>query len=295
MLCKTAASSRSATPPRVSLRTSKGYISMPDFCRARLGLGALTLALTTIVALTVAPSSKAAAGTAAVVAQTTASPEAQTTSAPIPVSSTLQLPVTPHLGRLNAGQPTPFPLNTLGPLSVGTSLPFPAYGTPVPGVNKGTPAPDVPTQIGLQQAELIGFARSPQLAIARADVGVEAAAVRLERAGLLPNFSGSAGYTYAHEQAGGTESAALLASGLGSGAGARTTSNNATLGLSLTQLIFDGGRIAAPVEAAERSETNAADTYRRDLQTVAFDVATAYYNYLAAERLTQVDLEIVRE
>src|SRR5271156_6423858 len=212
MLCKTAASSRSATPPRVSLRTSKGYISMPDFCRARLGLGALTLALTTIVALTVAPSSKAAAGTAAVVAQTTASPEAQTPSAPIPRSSTLQL---------------------------------------------------------------IGFARSPQLAIARADVGVEAAAVRLERAGLLPNFSGSAGYTYAHEQAGGTESAALLASGLGSGAGARTTSNNASLGLSLTQLIFDGGRIAASVEAAERSETNAADTYRRDLQTVAFDVATA--------------------
>ena len=65
--------------------------------------------------------------------------------------------------------------------------------------------------------------------------------------------------------------------------------------LALQQLIFDGGRIAAGVRAAQRNETSFADVYRRDLQTVAFNVATAYYNYLAAQRTTAVDVEIVRE
>jgi outer membrane protein len=67
------------------------------------------------------------------------------------------------------------------------------------------------------------------------------------------------------------------------------------LRLAIQQLVYDGGRTAASVNAARRSETALADTYRRQLQTVAYNVAQAYYNYLAAQRTTQVDLEIVRE
>jgi outer membrane protein TolC len=196
---------------------------------------------------------------------------------------------------LNRGQPTPYPLNTLAPLGTGTPLPFPAYGTPVPGVNAGTPPPDAPATVSLQQAIAIGFARNPLLAIARGDVDVQAAAVRLDQAGLLPLFSGSSDVTYTHDQLGGvttttTGSTAATAASFGV-----THNISADFGLSLAQLIYDGGKIAASVNAARSAEASTVDNYRRELQTVAYDVANAYYTYLGAQRLTQVDLEIVRE
>jgi outer membrane protein TolC len=268
---------------------------MLDFRRARLGAGGLSLAVALIGIASPHPSD--ARASKAVVAQASAAPAsaAPASAAPggaSPSPAPLELPVAPAGGkRLNAGQPTPYPYNTLAPLGTN-ELPFPAYGTPVPGVNKGSPAPDVPVPISLNQSELIGFARSPALAIARADVGVQAAAVRLARAGLLPNLSAAAGYDYDHSQAGtiNTSTNAALITGRGS-----NHTSNVTLDATLTQLIYDGGKIAASVDAAERGETADADAYRRELQTVAFDVASAYYTYLSAERLTQVDREIVRE
>jgi outer membrane protein len=260
--------------------------------RVRLGLGALTFAVMAVVAGVTAPPESAFAGQAKVVAQSVA-------ATPTPQSTN---PTARPVGNpLNAGMPTPYPVRTLAPLTGTTSLPYPAYGTPVPGVNSGSPAPGVSAMIDLQQAEMIGFARSPALAIARADVGVEAAAVRLERAGLLPLFSGTATYNYSHEQ-GGTDFQSTTTGTSTTGTGAGTTnfsssdiSTGADFGVSLNQLIFDGGRIAAAVRAARDTETASADTYRRTLQTVAYNVATAYYTYLAAERTVQVDLEIVRE
>jgi len=269
---------------------------MFDFRRARLGLGALSLALTSVVALSATHPSRVEAGR--VVAQ--ASPA----TAPSGGNTPLSLPPPPApTGRspLNPGQPTPYPLNTLAPLTPSTSLPFPAYGTPVPGVNRGVALPGVPVEISLQQAEMVGFAESPTLAVARADVGVQAAAVRLARAGLLPNVAGGAAYTYNHTQPGGGRSSVTSPTVGTTGTGTTlipsnvTSTTDASVDLTISQLIFDGGKVAASVDAAVRGETNAADTYRRDLQTVAFNVATAYYNYLAAERTTQVDLEIVRE
>jgi outer membrane protein TolC len=240
-------------------------------------LGGLVLAIALFAIA--APHPSEAQAQARVLAQASAPPAAGATAAPSAQASPLALPVAPPARRrLNKGQPTPFPLNTLAPLATQSELPFPAYGTPVPGVDKGTPAPGVPVQLSLQQAEMIGFARSPALAVARADVGVAAAAVRLARAGLLPDLSGGATTEYAHEQA-----------------GKPSHDTSANFSLSLSQLVFDGGRIAASIGAAERGETADADAYRRELQTVAYNVASAYYTYLAAERTTQVDREIVRE
>jgi len=239
----------------------------------RFGLGAAALATASAVAFASIPP-------ASVLARTQA---AAATAAPRPAANR----------RAPASQPTPIPVHTLAPLG-GASLPYPAYGTPVPGVDAGSPAPDVPATIGLQQAILIGFARNPTLASARADIGVQAAAVRLQRAGLLPSFSGSAGLTQTHQQVGGTT--AGLATGTAGGA-TRSFDNvtSASFGLDLRQLIYDGGKVAASVNAARRSETAFVDTYKRDLQTIAYNVAVAYYNYLAAQRTTQVNLELVRE
>jgi outer membrane protein len=277
---------------------------MSDNRRAPLGLGAFALAATAVAAFA------------------HALPSAAAPNAP-----------------LGGGQPTPYPLNTLAPLSGSTSLPYPAYGTPVPGVDAGQNAPDVPATISLQQAILIAFARNPQLTAARADVGVQSALVRLERAGLLPSLSATASISHSHSQpgstssttivggasplpgaspvggatpipgstpSGGATSAALAAAagtipGTTTGTTATTTTtglyNPTTAGFSLelSQLIYDGGKIAAGVNAARSGETASADTYRRDLQTIAYNVAVAYYNYLSAQRTTQVDLEIVRE
>jgi outer membrane protein TolC len=277
--------------------------------RVRLGLGCFTLAVTVAVAL--GPSGAIARAHGAPAASPSPLPGFATTPSPAPAESAtpLTLPGAPAAGKpLNAGQPTPFPLTTLAPLDGTTTLPYPAYGTPVPGVDAGKAPAGIQPLITLQQAEMVAFARSPLLASARADVGVEAAAVRLERAGLLPSLSGTISTTYAHQQAGDdSESSFGTTTGTGTGTGTSTTTGTTTatgfsnhqfaadFGLTLTQLIYDGGRTAAAVEAAQRTETSSADTYRRDLQTVAYNVATAYYNYLAAQRTTQVDLEIVRE
>ena len=231
---------------------------------------------------------------------------AQASGAPAVLGSPLPaVKIPPYRGsRLNGGQPTPFPQDTLAPLTGQTSLPYPAYGTPVPGVNAGTPAPDIPALITLPQAILISFARSPALEVARQDVKVEEASVRLARAGLLPQISlgASLEHEYSQQGRGGTTTVGTTTGTTGTTTtGAVVTSGNgdtanvASFSGSLSQLIFDGGRVAASVAAARSAEASSVDNYQREMQTLAYNVATAYYNYLAAERTTQVDLELVRD
>ncbi|MBV9439210.1 MAG: TolC family protein, partial [Candidatus Eremiobacteraeota bacterium] len=85
--------------------------------------------------------------------------------------------------------------------------------------------------------------------------------------------------------------------GGGTSAGATGSfSPNATvnsLSVELQQLIFDGGRVAAQIRSARATQSASIATYQRELQTVAFNVATAYYNTLAAQRQTQVALTTV--
>lgn len=263
--------------------------------RLRLGLGAAALVLATGGIAHAAPPRLAAA-------------------APTPVPTVTPLPVAPQ----TRVAPTPFPINTPGPLPGDESLPYPAYGVPVPGVDAGVSSPGIPATVTLQQAIAIGFARSPALAAARADVGIQAAAARLTGAGLLPSLSATASLDRSHSQPGGnslttTTTGTTTGNGTGTNPGTGTGTGNsgtstttaarvntpnvtsASFGLQLRQLIFDGGRIAASVRAARRNETAFADTYRRQLQVVAYNVAVAYYNYLAAQRTRQVDLEIVRQ
>jgi outer membrane protein len=270
-----------------------------DLRRARAGAAFATLAAALIAVAIGSPPSRVDARDRTV-AQASPIPGSGTDT-PLPAAPS----IAPYSGtRLNGGQPTPYPITTLAPLVGQSPLPYPAYGTPVPGVNAGTPAPDVSAIITLPQAILVAFARNPALEIARQDVNVQAASVRLERAGLLPQITGTASLTRQHSQDGGfseqggsgqNTTGSTTTTGVTTGASGPYTATYADFSGSLSQLIYDGGKIAASVAAARSAEASAVDNYQREMQTIAFNTATAYYNYLAAERTTQVDLELVRE
>ncbi len=228
-----------------------------------------TLAGLALFALTVLPWSAAR-----VDAQATMTPPPPT---PAPHGS--PLPV-----GMSAPHALPSPISSLPPASQPLTLPYPAYGTPVPGVNRGVPSAGVPQVVSLDQAVAIGFARSPLLAQARATVEIDLAPVDLAKTAYLPSVSGTV--TAAHDYAQ-TGASSVRSTG---GTSVVTTG----LGLSLAELIWDGGKVAAELRAAKATENGAVATYKRELQTVAYNVANAYYAALAAQRATQVANETVR-
>lgn len=182
----------------------------------------------------------------------------------------------------------------LPPASQPTSMPYPAYGTPVPGVNGGQVDPNIPQVVTLDQAIAIGYARSPLLAQARAQLDIESAPLQLARTALLPNISGSASTVREHSQDGGRTAATNNTnSTTNTGSDSPITYPATTLSATVSQLIFDGGRVAAEIRAAKDNQTAQALTYKRELQTVAYNVANAYYASLAAQRATAVAVQTV--
>lgn len=184
-------------------------------------------------------------------------------------------------------------LPTLAPADQTPPLPYPAFGTPSPVTEGAVPPSGIPQIVTLQQAILIAYARSPQLASARAAVEAAAAPVISARAGELPTVTGTASTSRAHRQPGSTTSGGTGGTG-GTGAAFSADVTTNSLNASVRQLIFDGGRVAALVRQAQANENAQVATYQRSLQTVAFNVATAYYTTLSAERQTQVALATVR-
>jgi outer membrane protein len=185
----------------------------------------------------------------------------------------------------NAGPAAlPSPISSLPPASQPLTLPYPAYGTPVPGVNRGVPAATVPQVVSLDQAVAIGFARSPLLAQARATVEIDTAPVDLAKTAYFPSLSGTASTAHDFAQSG--------AGSVRSTGGTSVTSNS--VGLTLGELIFDGGKVADELRSAKATQSGAIATYKRELQTVSFNVANSYYAALAAQRATQVANETVR-
>lgn len=186
---------------------------------------------------------------------------------------------------------------SLPPASQPTTLPYPAYGTPVPGVDAGVVNPSVPQVVTLPQAIAIGYAQSPLLAQARAQLEIAAAPVSLAKTAILPNIAGSASTTRNHAESGSRNSTTVTDPNTGVttttvASGPSSTVNN-NLSVTLRQLIFDGGRVAAQLRSAQNNQSAQADQYRRTLQTVAFNVANAYYNQLAAQRATAIAVQTV--
>jgi len=179
----------------------------------------------------------------------------------------------------------PSPILSLPPASQASALPYPAYGTPVPGVDRGVAVPGVPQIASLDQAIAIAFARSPALAQARATIEIDQSPVDLARTAVLPNISGSASTTHSYSEF------PNASSKIGAASNSYVTDG---LSASLKQLVYDGGKIAAQLRAAKATEGGALATYKRQLQTVAYNVTNAYYAALAAQRTTQVASETVK-
>jgi len=256
-----------------------------------LRTGLILVAAIAVIAASALGTRTSADASQATVAQATPTPRASTL--PNPALTPGPGAMTPAVGPSGLLQPTPFPQYTLGPASVGTSMPFPAYGSPVPGVGVGPAPTGLPQIVTLAQAQQIAFARSPTLASARADEGIAHAAKRLAQTGYYPDISAQATTTKSNNQAGGNSfNPNPSGTGISTTTGNTATSNN--LSVSIRQLIFDGGRVAAAIRAASYSEAATVDTYRFDLETVANNVAQAYYAELQAQRVTAVAVETVR-
>jgi outer membrane protein TolC len=233
-------------------------------------------------------------------AQTTPGGMPATTPTPRPAGSASPAPGAPSgtsasggSGAVDASQ-----IMTLEPAGQTSPLPFPAYGTPAPASAPHTDS-GVPQTITLQQSILIAYARSPVLAAARAQVAIATAPVSLAQSALFPSLTGSASTTHSRDQVGSNNNSNNNNNGNGNGNGTtngpigpNSTSNR--LSADLAQLVYDGGRVAAQIRGARATESASIATYQRALQTVAFNVATAYYNALSAQRQTQVDLATVQ-
>jgi outer membrane protein len=213
------------------------------------------------------------------------------TAAPVPGATATVAPGPPAGG---SGAISNIP--TLLPADATSPLPFPAYGTPAPSSPPHVVS-GIPQIITLQQAILIAYARSPLLASARAQVAISSAPLSLAESALFPAVTGTATQSHTHR-----ESTTLPTSAAGTVVGnlAATTVTTNALDATITQLIYDGGHIAAEIRSARATQQASIATYQRMLQTIAFNVATSYYNTLAAQRLTQVSqttvqLDLVQE
>jgi outer membrane protein len=187
----------------------------------------------------------------------------------------------------------PSPITSLPPASQPSTLPYPAYGTPAPGVDRGVPVKDAKPVVTLDQAIAVGFARSPLLAQARAAVLIATAPVNLAKTAIFPRLNGTASTTHTDRQAG-SGSGGSGSGGSGSGGSSTFGGTTNSLAVQLSQLIYDGGRVAAQLRAAKANQVASLALYKRQLQTVAFNISNSYYAALAAQRVTEVSVATVQ-
>jgi outer membrane protein len=167
-----------------------------------------------------------------------------------------------------------FAAATPAPMASPTTVP-----TAQPMQSSTRPA-SVPATLSLSQAEQIALASSPLLALARGVVNQEQAGIGIARSGYLPQLSADATTRRGEEQINITNQ-----KGQSISQPAISTSNTASA--TLNQLILDGGRINAEVQAARYSTDSAKLTLLRDIQTVLLTVAQDYYASLQARHQLQ--------
>jgi outer membrane protein len=182
--------------------------------------------------------------------------------------------------------PSPAPM----PTTSGTPIPYPAYGTPAPDVAKLAQKPGIPVSVTLSQAIDIAVVQSPAFASERAAYREIFARVGAEEGAIFPGVSasGSIGRDYTKFPAG---TVAIGATPVPSGT--YTTSESGSIDIS--QLIFDGGRAIAAIRSAKEANIAGRDTLLRQLQTLSYTVATAYYTLLEDKASIASDNALVRE
>jgi outer membrane protein len=171
-------------------------------------------------------------------------------------------------------------------------LPYPAYGTPAPDVQLLVPHKGVPTRVSLKQAIDIAAAISPTFAGERAAYWELQAKYGAEQQAIFPAISGTGSL---QRQYGALNRSGNGATGAGTsseGGGVYTTES---VGYTVSQLIFDGGRVIAAIKSAKEIELAGRGTLLRQLDTLGYDVAGAYYTVLEDRALVNADRQLVRE
>jgi outer membrane protein len=214
-------------------------------------------------------------------------------------------------------QPTPVeipsPLPTPTPNT--SPLPYPAYGTPAPDVAQLTPHNGVPGVVTLAQAEKLAVALSPTFAGQNAAWAAIHAKYTSSWQALLPLISGTATSTKSYSN-GATSSTSTSSGGTGTGTGAspldvpnagdpavrppvsvfsQSTFTTDTAGITIAQLIYDGGRTIAAIHAAKSADMSGRGTLLRQLETLQLSVANAYYTVLADNATVAADVLLVKE
>lgn len=199
----------------------------------------------------------------------------------VPAQVNAQQPQAPVLA------PTPQPL----PVTSSSPIPYPAYGTPAPDVAAQRQRAGVPTNVSLAQSVDIAVAQSPAFASQRAQYRAIYAKYGSELGALYPNVSvnGSITRTY------GSSTGATGAGGGSTGNTGGALATNESVRATLTQLIYDGGRVIAAIRSAKDADVAGKDTLVRQVQTLAFNVANAYYGVLQADATVDADALVVRQ
>ncbi len=190
--------------------------------------------------------------------------------------------------------PSPLPM----PSTSSSPIPYPAYGTPAPDVAAQRQRAGVPTTVTLPQAVDIAVIQSPAFASQRAQYRAIFARYGAELGALYPNVSASGAITRNFGSSNGTNTGTgtgtggVGANGTAVGSAVTTTEDGR---ISLTQLIYDGGRAIAGIRTAKEADISGRDTLVRQLQTLAFNVATAYYGLLQADATVDADALVVKQ
>ncbi|HET9028777.1 MAG TPA: TolC family protein, partial [Candidatus Aquilonibacter sp.] len=200
-------------------------------------------------------------------------------------------PVVPSVAIAQQGQapvtaPSPLPM----PTGSATPVPYPAYGTPAPDVAAQQRHAGIPASVTLLQAIDIAVAQSPAFASQRAQYRAIAARYGAEQGALFPNISANGTITRSY---GSSNTASNGGAGNNTSGSTVVTSEGAHV--TLNQLIYDGGRVIAGIRTAKEADIAGRDTLVRELQTLAFNVATAYYNVLQANATVDADSLVVRQ
>lgn len=173
-------------------------------------------------------------------------------------------------------------------ISMVSAAVLPAYAQSVPQLPPSAvqtrPQAGVPQQITLQQAIDIAVAKSPVLAAARANQQLTQIPVNLARTAIFPNISGSADVTHSNNSG-----RAVSGQSIGGGFTSKSLTAN------VRQLIYDGGKFIAQLHQARANALAGTDTYERGLETLAFNVAQAYYAALQDQASTLLAAQVVHQ
>jgi outer membrane protein len=181
------------------------------------------------------------------------------------------------------------------PTTSGTPIPYPAYGSPAPDVAAQKQRPGIPVTVTLNQAVDIAVAQAPSFASERAAYLEIAAKYGAEKGALLPAVSAqaSANRSYGSVTNNFSSAAPGATTAPGTTTGATVTSLSAQI--TISELIYDGGRVIAGIRSAKEADVAGRDTLLRQLQTLAYTVATNYYALLGDNASVASDNALVRE